>query len=481
MGLEAATFIHQLNPSWPLGPSDPVGQGDDNIRMLKACLQATFPNILGAMTASHTNLNAINVAAALPTNKIKATGVAAAGFGGAMRVDAQILIDLADTYGWTGQHSWTASLLANAGIAVGYSFSGDTDTGIGRPSADAIGIFAGGVNQFTVNTTALLPSLPIRPINGTAAAPVYSWSGEPDMGFFRDVANKTSFGVAATKAVMFSGQGVENRDGVVGAPSYSFFNDLDTGFYRAATGEVRYAADGALSWIVRANGAFFIDGSAANPGISYINDPDTGWYRAGSGDLRAACDGTLILALRSTAAGASVFKSNVLFPDGTTGAPSITFENDSDSGFKKGAAADQIDISLGGVSAGQIAQGTFTATLTGCTTSPTVTVNYQRVGKIVELWVTASLLATSNSAACTITGLPAVVTPTNTKVGVCTDLNDNGNNDLLAKFSVLNTGVVQFNLYATGVVAARVQAGGTFTAAGTKGLSSTWRISYPVD
>lgn len=57
MGLEAATFINQLNVSWPVGASDPKGQGDDHLRLIKSALQATFPSITGAMTLTHTQLN----------------------------------------------------------------------------------------------------------------------------------------------------------------------------------------------------------------------------------------------------------------------------------------------------------------------------------------------------------------------------------------------------------------------------------------
>lgn len=43
MGLETATFINGLTPSWPLS-GDLKSQGDDHIRLLKATVQATFPN-----------------------------------------------------------------------------------------------------------------------------------------------------------------------------------------------------------------------------------------------------------------------------------------------------------------------------------------------------------------------------------------------------------------------------------------------------
>lgn len=60
MGLEAATFIHELDPSNPIGGSDPKSQGDDHIRLTKSTLQNTLPNVEGAVTASHTELNILD-------------------------------------------------------------------------------------------------------------------------------------------------------------------------------------------------------------------------------------------------------------------------------------------------------------------------------------------------------------------------------------------------------------------------------------
>lgn len=47
MSLETATLVSQLVASNPVS-NDPVGQGDDHLRMIKACLQNTFPNASGA-------------------------------------------------------------------------------------------------------------------------------------------------------------------------------------------------------------------------------------------------------------------------------------------------------------------------------------------------------------------------------------------------------------------------------------------------
>lgn len=56
MGLEAATLIHQLDRNNPTG-ADPKNQGDDHLRMFKACVQDTFANVDGAVLATHTQLN----------------------------------------------------------------------------------------------------------------------------------------------------------------------------------------------------------------------------------------------------------------------------------------------------------------------------------------------------------------------------------------------------------------------------------------
>ena len=57
MGLEAGTYISDLNASNPVGASDPKSQGDNHLRLIKSCLLASFPGITGAMTATHTELN----------------------------------------------------------------------------------------------------------------------------------------------------------------------------------------------------------------------------------------------------------------------------------------------------------------------------------------------------------------------------------------------------------------------------------------
>ena len=62
MPLENASNISQLNPNLPLG-TDPAASADDHIRLMKAVLKATFPNISGPVTMSDSALNGVGIPA----------------------------------------------------------------------------------------------------------------------------------------------------------------------------------------------------------------------------------------------------------------------------------------------------------------------------------------------------------------------------------------------------------------------------------
>jgi len=59
MSLESTTYINGLVTTNPTG-TDPRSQGDDHLRLIKSTLRSTFPNVAGAMTATHTELNLID-------------------------------------------------------------------------------------------------------------------------------------------------------------------------------------------------------------------------------------------------------------------------------------------------------------------------------------------------------------------------------------------------------------------------------------
>lgn len=109
--------------------------------------------------------------------------------------------------------------------------------------------------------------------------------------------------------------------------------------------------------------------------------------------------------------------------------------------------------------------GSFTGTLTGCTTSPTATFNWSRSGNVITL-TCAGLTGTSNSLSCTVTGLPAAITPARTQEQPVRVI-DNG----AGQMGLMSVFGATLGLTAT-------VSGNTFTASGTKGISSNFSYSY---
>ena len=59
MALETGTYINSLVASNPVS-TDGIAQADDHMRLIKSTVKATFPNITGAVTANHTEINVLD-------------------------------------------------------------------------------------------------------------------------------------------------------------------------------------------------------------------------------------------------------------------------------------------------------------------------------------------------------------------------------------------------------------------------------------
>ena len=59
MALESGTYIDSLNSSNPT-TTDGLSQADDHMRLIKSTIKASFPNVTGAVTLTHTEVNALD-------------------------------------------------------------------------------------------------------------------------------------------------------------------------------------------------------------------------------------------------------------------------------------------------------------------------------------------------------------------------------------------------------------------------------------
>ena len=72
MGLETGTYIDSLDAANPAA-TDALSQADEHLRLLKSTVKATFPSVTGAITGTHT---AINAKVAEPVSAITSDGSA---------------------------------------------------------------------------------------------------------------------------------------------------------------------------------------------------------------------------------------------------------------------------------------------------------------------------------------------------------------------------------------------------------------------
>ena len=80
MALESATYIDGLVTTNPTG-ADAKSTADDHLRLIKSTVKATFPNITGAVTPTHTELNYVDgVTSAIQTQLNAKAGLSSPAF-----------------------------------------------------------------------------------------------------------------------------------------------------------------------------------------------------------------------------------------------------------------------------------------------------------------------------------------------------------------------------------------------------------------
>ena len=75
MGLESVTYISDLVATKPVS-ADPKSEGDDHIRNIKSAIKTTFPNISGAVTVTHSDLNTVTAKAPIASPTFTGTPAA---------------------------------------------------------------------------------------------------------------------------------------------------------------------------------------------------------------------------------------------------------------------------------------------------------------------------------------------------------------------------------------------------------------------
>jgi hypothetical protein len=175
--------------------------------------------------------------------------------------------------------------------APSYSFFNDTNSGFYLAAGDNVRIAVGGQDVFgcAIVAGSLVPYFwgqMEAVVDGTAAAPAYSWLADTDTGMYRATADTIGFTTGGGLRVLLYASGMEMRnncrfwaaDGDVGAPGIAFAADTDTGIYRANVNRLAFATGGQVG------GWFTAPGASAGGGLVILGQLDAGYFSSISFD-----------------------------------------------------------------------------------------------------------------------------------------------------------------------------------------------------
>ncbi len=128
MALESSTFINGLVVTNPTS-SDNISDGDNHIRLLKSTIKATFPNVTGAVSGTHTAINSAVTAANAATNANTASTI--------VKRDGSGNFSAGTITAALSGNASTASTLQTARTIGGVSFNGSAN--INLPGVNAAG------------------------------------------------------------------------------------------------------------------------------------------------------------------------------------------------------------------------------------------------------------------------------------------------------------------------------------------------------
>lgn len=204
----------------------------------------------------------------------------------------------------------TNGLRAADGVVAtpGFSFISDPDTGWYRVGANVMGAASNGVQRFQIDTTAISSLLPNYGVTGSAGAPTYSFSGDPDTGMYSLADGALRFSNNGTQTFALSSLGAAVfTSGSAGTPSISFLTDSDTGMYTSSANELDFTTNGVFRLGITANQVISrlshagVDGTAGTPSYGFESDTDTGMYRVGANVLGFSAGATAVFDITTTA------------------------------------------------------------------------------------------------------------------------------------------------------------------------------------
>ena len=156
MALETATYISDLNAANPAA-TDGLAQADDHFRIIKGAVKATFPNVTGAISATHGALDAAATFAGAITASVASINNLSNITATADQLNSTSLIGTLPVVGTLAQGSVVVGNSSSVATAVTLGTSGTVLTSNGSDAAwtalPVVSSFDAGMVQMFANTT----------------------------------------------------------------------------------------------------------------------------------------------------------------------------------------------------------------------------------------------------------------------------------------------------------------------------------------
>jgi hypothetical protein len=189
---------------------------------------------------------------------------------------------------WNNNDQYAAQLGSAATPSI--TFLGDGDTGLFRSNTNELSISAGGTSRMAIATDEVRAGVPLRVLNGTVAAPAYSFANSTGTGLWT-TSNELRASANGILSLQVATNSVRFNDGTAALPSISFISDTDTGIYRYGNNGLSITTGGGVAANFTSGGIYLQPGSISSLSMAFIGDNDTGLFRPAVNQLGVVTDG----------------------------------------------------------------------------------------------------------------------------------------------------------------------------------------------
>ena len=150
--------------------------------------------------------------------------------------------------------------------------------------------FYSDTEKISSSAVADITSSNIAVIDGTAAAPTFTFKDNPDTGICTLENNHLTLVAGGVSTANVTSTAIEVIDGTAAAPSFAFTDDTDTGICTLENNHLTLVAGGVSTVNVTSTAIEVIDGTAVAPSFAFTG-ANTGIYQTGTDNIAFSCNG----------------------------------------------------------------------------------------------------------------------------------------------------------------------------------------------